>query len=89
MKIYVQIKPNSSTKATIAKVEIPAERFGLFANKERFISGFKVSVNAGPVDGQANKELIGIIAKHFNVAKSKVSIVQGLKGRYKVLMISE
>jgi uncharacterized protein (TIGR00251 family) len=89
MRIYVHIKPNCSRAGLISEVQLPAERFGLFSNEKKLITALRVSVSSAPVDGQANEELIRIIAKQFDVPKSKVSIVYGLKGRFKVLKMAD
>lgn len=47
----------------------------------------KVKVNAPPVDGKANENLIAFIAKQFVVPKSRVSIVSGEKNRLKKVKI--
>ena len=39
-------------------------------------------------DGLANKAAIELLAKHFKVAKSRVSLVKGFTGRYKKFDIS-
>ena len=49
--------------------------------------GFKIYVTAPPVGGKANKLLLEVLAKHFNVPKSSISIVKGDKARHKVLQI--
>jgi len=41
-----------------------------------------------PVDGKANKELIGLIARHFGCPKSAVSIKSGAAGRMKFVKIA-
>ena len=41
-----------------------------------------------PVDGKANKELIGLIARHFGCPKSAVSIKSGVSGRMKLVKIA-
>lgn len=41
-----------------------------------------------PVDGKANKELIGLIARHFGCPKSAVSIKSGASGRMKLVKIA-
>lgn len=46
-------------------------------------------VKATPVDGKANAELIALVAKHFGVSKSSVSIRTGASGRLKRVMIEE
>jgi uncharacterized protein (TIGR00251 family) len=40
-----------------------------------------------PVDGKANKELVGLIARHFACSKSAVSIKSGASGRIKLVRI--
>lgn len=47
----------------------------------------EVSVSALPEDGQANEEVIELLADHFEVAKSSVEIVQGLTSKNKVVDI--
>lgn len=47
----------------------------------------EVSVSAPPADGQANEEVIELLADHFEVAKSSVEIIQGLASKDKVVDI--
>jgi uncharacterized protein (TIGR00251 family) len=47
----------------------------------------KVFVNAPPADGEANKAVVEVLAKHFGVGKSAVEIVKGLSGRNKVVAV--
>ncbi|MFA7245096.1 MAG: DUF167 domain-containing protein [Candidatus Magasanikbacteria bacterium] len=47
----------------------------------------KVKLTSPPVDGEANKKLIEILSKEFNVAKSKIRIVKGETGKNKVVDI--
>ena len=42
-----------------------------------------------PVDGRANEELIGLVAKRFSCAKASVAIKSGGSGRTKLLSIRE
>jgi len=48
----------------------------------------KIKLKAPPVDGKANEELIEFLSEKFDVAKSKIKIVRGEKGRNKVIEIS-
>ena len=48
----------------------------------------KVYLTAPPVDGKANKALIGFLARHFAVKKHEVNIIKGLKARYKTVSIN-
>jgi uncharacterized protein (TIGR00251 family) len=47
----------------------------------------KVFLTAPPVAGQANKALIGILADHLGVRKSRVRIIRGEKSREKIVEI--
>ncbi|MDD2656153.1 MAG: DUF167 domain-containing protein [Patescibacteria group bacterium] len=47
----------------------------------------KVKLTSPPVDGEANKKLIEILSKEYNVAKSKIRIVKGETGKNKVVEI--
>lgn len=49
----------------------------------------KVKVNSPPAKGRANRELIGLLAKHFGVSKSRIRIVRGESSRNKVIEITE
>ncbi len=41
-----------------------------------------------PVDGRANEELIGLVARHFSCRKAAVSIKSGASGRTKLVRIA-
>ena len=45
-------------------------------------------VKAPPKDGKANRALIKVIAKQFNVTKSQVSIRRGKSGRTKLIQLN-
>ncbi len=49
--------------------------------------GMTVYLTAPANDGKANKALIDFLADHFDVAKSHIEIVQGLKSRHKRIHI--
>ena len=46
-------------------------------------------IKSPPVDGKANEELIGLVAKHFGCRKSEVSIKSGGSSRIKLIQIAE
>jgi uncharacterized protein (TIGR00251 family) len=46
-----------------------------------------VRLSAPPIEGKANKALIKFLSKRLHIAKSKISITQGEKGRIKVLCL--
>ena len=45
----------------------------------------EVAVAAPPVDGKANEELVRVLAEHFDVPKSSLSIEKGETGRSKIV----
>ncbi len=72
MRINVTVTPNAKTAALIKLDE----------------SNYKAKVNARASEGKANFRLIEMLASHFNVPKSHVLIVRGLKGREKAVEIT-
>lgn len=71
MRIYVKVSPRSSRN----KVTKTAE------------GEYKVHLTAPPVDGEANEMLIKILAKHFDVAKSLITIIGGKTAKIKIVEI--
>jgi len=69
--INVKIQPKSRKRSI--------ERIGL--------DEYKVRVLAPPAKGEANKEVIQIIASYFDIPPSRVSILKGLASRNKVVAI--
>ena len=43
----------------------------------------KLAITAPPVDGKANKAVISYLAELFDIAKSSVTITNGLQSRHK------
>lgn len=50
-------------------------------------TSLKVSINAVPEDGKANKELIAFLAKAWKLPKSSISILSGHAQRQKVVFM--
>ncbi|OGX07259.1 MAG: hypothetical protein A2Z88_06200 [Omnitrophica WOR_2 bacterium GWA2_47_8] len=48
----------------------------------------KVHLTAPPVDGKANKALIGFLAEYYNIRRSKIEIIKGLQSRIKTIRIN-
>lgn len=46
-------------------------------------------VRSAPIDGKANDELVALIAGHFGLRKSRVSIKSGASGRVKLVRIED
>lgn len=51
-------------------------------------SEFEVWVKARPIRGAANKELIQVLARHFKIKITEVSLISGLRGKNKMLEIN-
>ena len=47
----------------------------------------KVKLNAPPLEGKANKELIKLLAKEFNIPKSSIEIVAGKNSKQKIVAL--
>ena len=47
----------------------------------------RIKLNAPPVDGKANKQLIGMMANEFDTGKSRIRIILGTRGRDKLVAI--
>lgn len=71
MRIYVKVIPRSSKNEVVEISE----------------GEYKIKLTAPPVSGEANKMLIEILAEHFDVPKSLVSIIGGKSTRKKLVEI--
>jgi len=71
MRIYIKVIPRS------AKNEV-----------QKISEGeYKIKLTAPPVDGEANKMLIKILAEYFGVSKSSIEIVGGKTAKTKIIDI--
>jgi uncharacterized protein (TIGR00251 family) len=52
-------------------------------------NSFAVKVKEPAREGKANLAVIKLLAEHFGVPKSQVSIVSGLRSRTKVIEVTE
>ena len=50
---------------------------------------FKVYVTAQREKGKANKQVVKLLAQHFNVSKSTVEIIKGEKSNRKVVIVKD
>ena len=72
MRINVSVKPNA--------------KYSQVTKVSQF--DYKVSVDAPAEDDKANKRLIEILAEHFEVPKSFVSILKGFRSKKKIIEIN-
>jgi len=68
------------------RVHAGSSREELIKNSD---TGFAAYLTKRPQKGQANKALIKLLSKEFNVAKSRVRIVRGEKSRLKTVEIEK
>ena len=55
---------------------------------EKVSSGeYKIRVSAPPSKGEANKEVVKILASHFGLPPSSVKIVRGQKSQRKLILL--
>jgi uncharacterized protein (TIGR00251 family) len=71
MMIHVHVKPNAKT-----------DSITITENNE-----LHVRIREVPVDGKANKYLVGYLSKIFKVTKSSVIISKGLSTPHKIITI--
>jgi len=50
---------------------------------------YKVYLTAPAVDGKANQALIAFLADHYDIPKSRIEIIKGLKTRHKMIIIDK
>ena len=71
--LRIKVKPNSRV-----------EELTLLAD-----GSYVARVKALPVDGKANAALIALVAEHFGLRKSAVSIKSGAAGPFKLVRIAD
>lgn len=72
MLITIQVHANNRKKSGVEK--------DMFDN-------IHVYTNATPIDGEANRAVIKLLAEHYDVASSLVSIIKGHTNKIKVVQI--
>ncbi|MGB5963735.1 MAG: DUF167 domain-containing protein [Coleofasciculaceae cyanobacterium] len=71
MHKQIKVKPNSKQQII----------------EEALDGSLTIHLKSPPVDGKANKELIELLAKKFDVSKSQIRIKSGLSARNKLVEI--
>jgi uncharacterized protein len=64
-------------------------RSGISELRQTSDGGWQARVKAPPVEGKANEELRKLVARHFGVTKSQVTIRTGKAGRTKLVQIDD
>jgi hypothetical protein len=76
LTVAIRLTPNARTCAFGGRMDVGNGQTAL-----------KVSINAVPEDGKANKELIAFLAKSWKLPKSSLSLLSGHTNRQKVILI--
>lgn len=71
MRIEVRVKPNARETLVVM----------------RDAETYDVAVHAPPAEGKANGAVVEALAEYFCVAKSRVNIIHGTRGRKKLVEI--
>lgn len=71
MKLTVHVKPRSKIESVTQLSD----------------GSLIVRVNALPADGEANKRVQELLAKHFNCPKTKVQLISGAQSKKKIFEI--
>ena len=71
--LRVKVRPNARTNALVQQDD----------------GTWVAQVKAPPVDGKANDALIALIARHFALRKSQVTVKHGATGRMKLVSVDE
>lgn len=54
---------------------------------EKIDNGYTVYIKEQPIENRANIALIKLLSKYFNVPKSKINILAGIKSKNKIIEI--
>jgi uncharacterized protein (TIGR00251 family) len=74
--------------AKVIQIKVkPTSRASLLEQNED--GTWLAQIKSPPVDGKANEELIGLVAKQFGCRKAEVSIKSGGSSRIKLIQIAE
>jgi uncharacterized protein (TIGR00251 family) len=71
--LQIKVKPNSRTSGLEALAD----------------GTWLARIQAPPVDGKANRELVALIARQFSVRRSQVKVKSGASGRVKLVQIED
>jgi uncharacterized protein (TIGR00251 family) len=82
---HVTIRPTPTGIAVDVQVIPRARRAGLDGIRA---GALLVRLQSAPVDGAANRELVGVIADAFGVSRAAVTIVSGERARRKKVHVA-
>ncbi|MFA6081909.1 MAG: DUF167 domain-containing protein [Patescibacteria group bacterium] len=71
------------------KILVKVMPFAKSVRVEPILGGLKIWLTAKPVDGEANKQLIEVLADYLQVPKSAIQIKSGENGRTKLIIVTK
>ena len=72
MKVSVKVKPNAKQNSV----------------EQTETGEYLLRVKAKPQNGKANDAVISLLSDHFNIPRSRISILKGLTSRTKIIRIN-
>lgn len=81
----IKLKQKYFLKLLIYKVSVDFSKEFLEINENQI----NVGIKSKPIKGQANKEIIKKLAKHFGISSSQIQIKAGHKSQEKIIEISQ
>ena len=69
MKVNIRVIPKSSQRMVQSELD----------------GSLKVKLTAAPEKGKANKQLVEVLAEHYQVSKSKIRILKGTASKNKIV----
>lgn len=81
--LYIYVQPNASKTEFIEELVMDGLKYGISGE----LKVMKIKIAKQAKDGEANKELISFLAKHFKIPKSSIKLIKGEKSRYKIIQI--
>jgi hypothetical protein len=82
---YLFEKAGNTDTVLCARIQPRAARSELAGS---FGGRLKIRVNSPPVEGEANRECIELLAKTLGVSKSEIRLLRGERSRDKTFLIS-
>ncbi|HOD70332.1 MAG: hypothetical protein BWZ01_02667 [Deltaproteobacteria bacterium ADurb.BinA179] len=79
------IRPEGDGTLLVCRIHPNARKDSIDGPRQDALS---IHLNAPAVEGKANKALVQLLAKKMRIAKSKIAIRTGEKGKTKVLAVS-
>ena len=81
-------RPSASTSSASSVMQVKVKPNSRASTLTQSDDGTRLAqLTSLPIDGKANKELIGLIAKQLDCRKSAVAIKSGASGRMKLVKI--